>query len=425
MPSYCEHSLPFFGDAFSVFQIFKDEPNVFFLDSSLSGPQARFSYIGFSPAAMVKGKDLAKLKRAFDKYRCPKGKLNFPAGAVGYLGYDGALCFGLYDNLLTIDHEARRLIVSSPSQGQNHTIAKMLWRKPVHKEHKPFKGKLQFKSNFTKAQFIAAVKKALAHIRNGDIYQINLSHKIEVSIPHWEDYADAGAIYGALRQCSPSDHSAYFFDGKQHILSSSPEQFIGLRGRHLHVKPMKGTRPRGKMPQEDARFKEELRTSPKEIAELLMVTDLERNDLGRVCTYGSVNVKAMRTIEEYATVFQATSTVEGRLHKNFDQFDLLKATFPSGSVTGCPKIEAMKIIKKLENGSRGAYTGALGYMSFTGDMDFNVLIRTLFLEKNKITFHVGSGIVADSDPEAEYEETWVKAQALQKALQQVLGRREE
>ena len=185
------------------------------------------------------------------------------------------------------------------------------------------------------------------------------------------------------------------------------------------VKPMKGTRPRGKTKTQDRKLKEQLLKSPKEIAELLMVTDLERNDLGRVCDYASVKVKAMRTIETYASVFQATSTVEGRLRKDCDQFDLLQATFPSGSVTGCPKIEAMKIIKKLEHGSRGLYTGALGYMSFSGDMDFNVMIRTMFLNQDQITFHVGGGIVADSKPQDEWQETWDKAKPLIETLKEI------
>jgi len=163
---------------------------------------------------------------------------------------------------------------------------------------------------------------------------------------------------------------------------------------------------------QDKILKDQLLKSPKEIAELLMVTDLERNDLGRVCDYATVKVKVMRAIETYASVFQATSTVEGKLRRDCDGFDLLQATFPSGSVTGCPKIEAMKIIKKLEPSSRGLYTGALGYISFSGDMNFNVMIRTMFLNQNQITLHVGGGIVADSKPLDEWKETLIKAQPL-------------
>jgi len=163
-----------------------------------------------------------------------------------------------------------------------------------------------------------------------------------------------------LRRSFPSEFGAYFDDGRQVILSASPERFLKLQNGIAHLKPMKGTRPRGKTRAQDRTLKEQLQKSPKEIAELLMVTDLERNDLGRVCDYSSVKVKVMRTIETYASVFQATSTVEGRLRRGYDQFDLLQASFPSGSVTGCPKIEAMKIIKKLERGPRGLYTGRWG-----------------------------------------------------------------
>ena len=199
-------------------------------------------------------------------------------------------------------------------------------------------------------------------------------------------YTEPADIYNNLRQSFPSEFGAYFDDGRQVILSASPERFLKLQKGIAQVKPMKGTRPRGKTKAQDKRLKEQLQKSPKEIAELLMVTDLERNDLGRVCDYASVKVKAMRTIETYASVFQATSTVEGRLRRDCDQFDLLQAAFPSGSVTGCPKIEAMKIIKKLEHGPRGLYTGALGYMSFSGDMDFNVMIRTMFLNRKRDHF---------------------------------------
>jgi para-aminobenzoate synthetase component 1 len=260
-----------------------------------------------------------------------------------------------------------------------------------------------------------AVRQALEHIHRGDIYQINLSHRIQAQ---WLKgrVPDPAAIYQHLRQTFPSEFGACFHDGKQAILSASPERFLKLHKGIVQVKPMKGTRPRGKNAQGDKKLKHELLKSPKEIAELLMVTDLERNDLGRVCDYGSVKVSAMRTIETYASVFQATSTVEGRLRQDCDQFDLLKATFPSGSVTGCPKIEAMKIIDKLETCARGLYTGALGYISFSGSMDFNVMIRTMFLNQKNIAFHVGGGIVADSKPQAEWEETWVKAKPMIEAL---------
>jgi len=423
MPSVHQHTLSFDGDAFNIFYIFKDQPKAFFLDSSLRQSRAPFSYIGFTPFTTVRGQDLSGFKRVFEKYRLGPQDLSFPAGAVGYLGYDGSLFFGFYDTILAVDHQKHRLIISSFSKWRIKDVLKQLklpCQPPGLTRSEQVIGNI-FKSNFTKAGYMKAVRQALEHIRRGDIYQINLSHQIKVQIPHWQKYIEPAAIYKNLRQSFPSEFGAYFDDGRQVILSASPERFLKLQKGIAQVKPMKGTRPRGKTRAQDRMLKEQLQKSPKEIAELLMVTDLERNDLGRVCDYASVKVKAMRTIETYASVFQATSTVEGRLRRDCDQFDLLQAAFPSGSVTGCPKIEAMKIIKKLERSPRGLYTGALGYMSFSGDMDFNVMIRTMFLNQNQITFHVGGGIVADSRPQDEWQETWDKAKPLIETVKQSLG----
>jgi para-aminobenzoate synthetase component 1 len=440
MPSVFQHTLSFGEDAFNIFYIFKDQPQVFFLDSSLQGSRPRFSYIGFSPFMTVRGGDLPGLKKVFDKYRMGPQVLSFPAGAVGYLGYDGSLFFGFYDTILAVDHQKHRLIISSFSKARIKDILKELsvlsgestQRSLKHCElrnaeqaigrhtrHSQLFGNI-FKSNFTKAGYIKAVRQALEHIRRGDIYQINLSHQIKIKRPQGICCPQPEAIYRNLRRLFPSEFGAYFDDSRQVILSASPERFLKLQNGIAQVKPMKGTRPRGKTRAQDRNLKEQLLKSPKEIAELLMVTDLERNDLGRVCDYATVKVKAMRTIETYSSVFQATSTVEGRLRRGCDQFDLLQAVFPSGSVTGCPKIEAMKIIKKLERGPRGLYTGALGYMSFSGDMDFNVMIRTMFLNQKEIAFHVGGGIVADSKPQDEWQETWDKARPLIDALKHSL-----
>jgi para-aminobenzoate synthetase component 1 len=426
MPSVHRHTFPFDGDAFKIFYTFKDKPQVFFLDSSLHRAQARFSYIGFAPFTTVRGRDLSGLKKAFDKYRLPRQALSFPAGAVGYWGYDGTLFFGFYDTILAVDHHKKQLIISSFSPSRIKDITKRLkdassviatseaTKRSFSKHH------LEFKSNFTKSGYIKAVRQALEHIRRGDIYQINLSHQVKLERSPGLNFCEPALIYRNLRRSFPSEFGAYFDDGRQAVLSASPERFLRLQKGIAQVKPMKGTRPRGKTREQDVRLKEQLHKSTKEIAELLMVTDLERNDLGRVCDYASVKVKTMRTIEAYASVFQATSTIEGRLRKDRDQFDLLQAAFPSGSVTGCPKIEAMKIIEDIEHGPRGLYTGALGYMSFSGDMDFNVMIRTLFLKQNRITFHVGGGIVADSDPQDEWQETWDKARPLIETLKKSL-----
>ena len=415
MPSIYQHTLSFKDDPFKIFYAFRDQPNVFFLDSSLHRSKGQFSYIGFAPFKTVKGTDLNILKKAFDRYRLSSQRLAFPAGAVGYLGYDGSLFFGFYDTILAVDHQKHQLIISSFSKDRIKNVLKMFNGSLEMSLPQPPSDMLSnssFRSNFTKAEYMKAVRQALEHIRRGDIYQINLSHQIKVQSPKDKSFLEPAFMFKNLRSASPSEFGAYFDDGSQVILSASPERFLKFQNGIVQVKPMKGTRPRGKTKIQDRALKNELLKDPKEIAELLMVTDLERNDLGRVCDYSTIKVKAMRTIETYASVFQATSTVEGRLRKDCDQFDLLKAAFPSGSVTGCPKIEAMKIIKQLEHGPRRLYTGALGYMSFSGGMDFNVMIRTLFVKPKEMAFHVGGGIVADSKPPKEWQETWDKAKPL-------------
>jgi para-aminobenzoate synthetase component 1 len=261
-----------------------------------------------------------------------------------------------------------------------------------------------------------AVRKALAYIERGDIYQVNLSQRFAYAPP--EDFHPLQA-WGLLNQCSPTGFGAYFDAGAFQIISNSPEEFLHVHEGLVRTRPMKGTRPRGRDILEDRRLREEIWNSPKDRAELLMITDLLRNDLGKVCAYGSVRVGRMRAIEEYRYVFQATSLVEGTLAKDKDCFDVIEACFPGGSITGCPKIRAMEVIEELEPASRGIYTGSLGYISFDGTMHFNILIRTLLCCGRKLYFQVGGGIVADSTPEGEYEETLVKARALQACLEHV------
>jgi para-aminobenzoate synthetase component 1 len=258
---------------------------------------------------------------------------------------------------------------------------------------------------------MAAVRKTKAYIQQGDIYQLNLSQQFQA-----KSGLSACQIYRRLRRLSPAGFSAYLDCGDFQVLSSSPERFLQAGAGRVITRPMKGTRPRGKDICEDRRLRNELYQSPKDKAELLMITDLERNDLGRVCAYGTVKVARLRQIEQYSGVFQTTSSVQARLSRHQDRFDLLAATFPGGSVTGCPKIRAMQLIEELEPHRRGIYTGSLGYLSFCGNMDFNILIRSLLKKGKEVFFWAGSGIVADSLPEEEYEETLVKAKAMQEAI---------
>lgn len=452
-------SFDFSHDVFDLFLLFKEEPSLFFLDSSLTtSSNGRYSMIGFDPFEIAQGNTLDEYRSFKERFRSflnkHKGaRLPFCNGAVGYLSYDLGMqlqgittvhkkddqtplfYFGLYDVVFVVDHLEQKLHVMSSGWPE---VSPELREKRAAERLKKAVGSLSrlgtvdyhcnreclrtsfetpdFTSNTSREEYIGLVKRALDHIRQGDIYEINLSHKITVEerpeisrLKPWE-------LYACLRERSPSHFSAFFDAITHRILSTSPERFVCLKNKIVQIRPMKGTRPRGNTPEEDSALRQELLHSAKEIAELLMVTDLERNDLGRVCEFGSVKVREMRTIEEYKTVFQATSTIEGALSAQKDCFDLLEACFPGGSVTGCPKLSAMKIIDGIEKARRDIYTGAFGYIDFSGDLDFNILIRTILVSGKNTTFHVGGGIVADSDPGMEYDETWVKAKALMECL---------
>lgn len=401
--------LPFKGDAFAIFKKFSGQKGCFFLDSSLRSKESAHSFIGFSPIKVITGQELDELRVVF------AAQQRLQAKAVGYIAYEGGFHFGLYQNWITVDHIKGQIQVHAATSKGMHRILDVLEHSlvtvPVIKTQ-PFKPH----SNFNKQMYVRAVKEALSAITRGDIYQINLSRVITADIA-----LDPVLLYAALRQHSPSPFTAYYDNGKEQILSSSPERFLKLIGRTVQVKPMKGTRPRGETMKEDKCLRQDLVHSAKEIAELLMVTDLERNDLGRVCEPGSIKVRAMRTIEAYASVFQATATIEGQMRKDQGLVDLIKATFPSGSVTGCPKIEAMKLIKSIEGVPRGFYTGALGHIDIDGNMDLSVLIRSIMVSSKKLRYHVGGGIVADSVPVKEYAETTLKAKAIECAIREVIG----
>ncbi|MDO8580589.1 MAG: anthranilate synthase component I family protein, partial [Candidatus Omnitrophota bacterium] len=345
--------------------------------------------------------------------------------------------FGFYDCIITVDHQDKKLTVTS--SGLPETASSLRQKRaqqhlefinnkifptlnhpdicdsPTLESSSPSETGPELISNFTPSEFVNTVERALDYIRRGDIYQVNLSQRFECELPS-RDF-DGFNLYKILSQLSPSPFGAFLKANDWQIISNSPERFLRIQGRAIETSPMKGTRPRGATPFLDQKMRDEILASPKEQAELLMITDLERNDLGKVCEYGSVNVKDMRLLEEYKTVFQATATIEGMLRQDKDAFDALKACFPGGSISGCPKIRAMEIIEELEPARRTLYTGALGYISFNGNSDFNILIRTLWTHYNHIYYQVGSGIVADSVPHEEYEETLVKAQAMRASLQ--------
>ncbi len=436
-----------------IFRTFSHQENCFFLDSSLKRyPLGRYSFLGCNPFRVLKTKNsdpLPRLRELLDEYKIPKKSIPFSGGAVGYFSYDLGLrlekkvtlhskgdsgvpdCFiGFYNAAVVIDHWKNTLYISAigmPEKKNNlsRSLAQENYKKivgllsAVEQNVYPPKNVIsaELKSNFSKAEYINAVKKVKDYIRRGDIYQANLSQafvaKTNLSAPD---------IYNRLRELSPACFSSYFDCGDFQILSSSPERFLKLEDRIVTTHPMKGTRPRGTNANRDQYFKKDLLASAKDKAELMMVVDLERNDLGRVCNYKSIKVESLREIEEYSTVFQAIARIRGKLFKNKDRIDLLRACFPGGSITGAPKIRAMEIIEELEPHRRGIYTGSFGYFDFSGNMDLSILIRTILKQGSKLSFGVGGGIVADSDPLDEYKETLVKAQGMIQAIQSAYSR---
>jgi para-aminobenzoate synthetase component 1 len=274
-------------------------------------------------------------------------------------------------------------------------------------------------SNCSKADFIAAVERAQRYIRAGDIYQVNLSQRLtaQTAFNGWE-------LFEKLSAVSPAPFSAFLDCGEFQLASSSPEQFLRLSGSHIQTRPIKGTRPRAADPNRDAQLAYELQTSAKELAELVMITDLLRNDLGKVCEYGSVQVPELAKLEKFAQVQHLVSTVEGRLRRDVTHFAAFASCFPGGSITGAPKFRAMEIIDELEPISRGPYCGAIGYLGFNRESQLNIAIRTAVCKDGLAYFNVGAGIVADSNPEAEYSETLAKAAGFLAALN-CSSRREE
>ena len=283
--------------------------------------------------------------------------------------------------------------------------------KPIINEEPAAKEGIVLRANFSHDGYLEAVATAREYICAGDIFQVNLSQRLDVEMP-----VTSYELYKRLRSINPAPFANYFnFEGVS-IVGASPERFMKVRGDWVETRPIKGTKPRGKTPEEDKALAQSLMESAKDRAENVMIVDLERNDIGRVCRYGTVKVTELAILETYPTVFHLTSTVVGQLSEGKNRIDLLKATFPGGSITGAPKVRAMEIIDELEPTRRSVYTGSLGYLSFGGDMDLDIVIRTIIVKDGRAYFQVGGAIVYDSEPEAEYVETLDKGRALIQAL---------
>ena len=448
----------------------------FFLDSGLeSGGLGRFSFIGFDPFLkfrarrgeitltsahgnkVFQGDALTELKRlmaTFRPARDPAVEIPFLGGAVGGFSYEyGAglenvtsragddlqmpeAQFGFYDGILAFDREnGRAFAVANPvaaaaadeildrleravnevarvgSSPPGLAAPEISERAELNRRIKDHPPGLEPQSNFSKDEYLRAIDRIKFYIREGDVYQVNLAQRFEVPL-----VGSPYALYQRLRTHSPAPFASYFNLGEFQVVSSSPERFLRIRGRNVDTRPIKGTRPRGQTPEEDARLRRELLASEKDRAELLMIVDLERNDLGRVCEFGSVRVDEMARLETHPTVFHLVSAVSGQLRADCDAFDCIRAAFPGGSITGAPKIRAMQVIEEIETRPRNWYTGAMGYIDFDGSCDLNIAIRTILCRADRAYYHVGGGIVWDSDPESEYQETLDKGRAMRAAL---------
>jgi anthranilate synthase component 1 len=455
----------------SAFLKLGDKPYSYLLESVEGGEKAaRYSFLATSPSVVFrsKGKRVRVLQggreRSFDAAKDPldelekllkryrqasvKGLPPFSGGAVGFLGYDTVRfieripdknpdtlgipdsLFMFTETLLAFDHAKKTIQVicnahlddfASPGEAYARAVeridqeiarlrasgdAKRLSPEP------PSAASLKIDSNFKKTAFAAAVRKAKAHIKKGDIIQVVLSQRFRTKV-----HSDPFDIYRALRSINPSPYMFYLNCGDFKLAGSSPEIHVRCENGKASLRPIAGTRRRGKDAREDARLEKELLADPKERAEHLMLVDLGRNDLGRVCEYKSVKVSDFMTIERYSHVMHIVSHVEGTMKKGMTPFDLLRATFPAGTISGAPKVRAMEIIDALENEKRGFYSGIVGYVGYSGNLDSCIAIRTALVKDGVAYVQAGAGIVADSNPEKEYQETVNKAKAMMKAIE--------
>jgi len=418
--------------AIELFEALKEEKNAIFLDSNdPSSKFSRYTLIFADPFLKLcsKKKDaFNKLGILLNRYKISAKNCYFPLGAAaGYVSYESVLEFGFYDCSIIYDHfKKQAYIVSTGLPETNKTKAKERSTKRLnyfldkiqsYKKTNPENDVLYQRhrskifSNFTKSQYFAAINKIKRYIEQGDVYQVNLSQQFRT-----KSTINPYSLYKIIRQKNKVPFGSYIKFNDKEILSFSMERFLRIHKNDVETRPIKGTVPRGNSPKEDRRLAKELLSSKKNLAELLMITDLERNDLGRVCNYGSVKVEKLREIEKYSTVFHLVSTIRGKLHKNETHLDCLKACFPGGSITGTPKIRSMEIISELEKTKRNVYCGAIGYFGFNRITDFNIAIRTIYTDKGKLYFNSGSGITYDSNPQQEYEETLYKVKTFLEVL---------
>lgn len=449
-------------------------PSFLFESGNNRAALGRYSFFASDPYMVLSGKDDRYICRTADGHEetgltpfqhlahhfedsCiarPPDIPPFFGGAVGYFSYDLVrqfeplpsialddlatpdLEFAFFDLVAAIDHELGRLVLmfcpplerflGEPREklyreGRDRLAAlgARLSGSAAAETGRDALGPLTFSPEQPQSLYMERIRRCQDYIAAGDIYQANLSHRFAVTCdaftPRCELQTDL-LTYSRVRTLNPSPFSGLLRFEQTSFVSSSPERLVRLDGRRADTRPIAGTRPRGRNAADDQRLTEELRSNEKECAEHVMLVDLERNDLGRVCDFGSVQVDELMTLEQYSHVNHLVSHVAGTLRNNATGFDLLRAMFPGGTITGVPKIRCMEIIEELEPVRRGFYTGSMGYISWSGDLDFNILIRTLVMRNGNGHLQVGAGIVADSEPAREYEETIHKAQAFLSAF---------
>ncbi len=432
------------------------KPNSFLLESVNGPPRvARYSIIGLEPHTIFRAKsgriqviDIAgerlaggdpfdALRQVLNQFKVAK-RPGFCGAAAGYLSYDMNQYVENLPNLalddlnlpdsifffcsifLVFDHveeKAQAMVMADEdgAWGIPYRVAKERLSGIIEELNKPLQplragsggGQTNWTSNFNKEQFMKVVGEAKEYIKAGDIYQVNLSQRLATPVR-----SSPLAIYSILRELNPSPFAGFFDFGDWHLVSCSPERLVKATQGEVETRPIAGTIRRGRDEVEDSRLKHQLTADTKERAEHIMLVDLERNDLGRVCEYGSVKVDELLTTESYSHVSHIVSNVSGKLRSECNNFDLMRACFPGGTITGCPKVRAMEIIEELEPVKRGPYTGSMGYLGFNGDIDLNIIIRTLVIKDGAAYVQAGAGIVADSDPEREFYESLYKAEAL-------------
>jgi para-aminobenzoate synthetase component 1 len=442
-------------------------PHLLFLDSAeIHSELGRYSYVAADPVEWIEiarveygGPDpFALIQSCWSRYlREPVAGLPpFQGGIAGLFGYGLGhaverlprfridefgtpdLAVGIYDWVIAFDHILNRAWLIAPDDNCRKRVLACAACTPSS-SHSPASGEIvgmkgpsrdspalpwnqlsaqyplphypTVTSDFDRTTYMDTIRRAIEYTHAGDCFQVNIAQRLMAPAPD-----SAFGLYGRLREHNPAPFAGYFDLGAFAIASASPERFLRVSDRQVETRPIKGTRPRGITPVEDAERAAELAASTKDRAENVMIVDLLRNDLGRVCEYGSVRVRDVCKVETYRFVHHLVSSVVGKLRADRTPFDLLRAAFPGGSVTGAPKVRAMEIIAELEPTARGPYCGSLGWIGFDGAMDSNILIRTFTIGKGWMQFPVGGGIVADSDPQREYEETLHKAAGLLRAL---------